>query len=109
MRFVVADTCSVCTWFFFVFVFYCLLHFVCRHVCNLVPTWEVGKQNEQLKSFPVTKGAYIFNLLSFTYCLNDSCNFNESLSANDTATTIPMLKTRLAALDACLMLVASLI
>lgn len=70
---------------------------------------RVGKQRQQLKSFTDTRSPYIFNLLGFTYCLNDSCNFNESLSATDTATIIPALQIVLAALAACLMLVASFI
>lgn len=71
---------------------------------------DVAKQTEQLKSVTGTRRSpYIFNLLGFTHCLNDSCNFNESLSATDTAAIIPALQIVLAALAACLVLVASFI
>ena len=46
-------------------------------------------QREQRKSCPSrTKGTYIFNLLNFTYSLNGSCIFNDSLSPTDMATVI---------------------
>lgn len=95
-----ASSVHACIW---------LLRFVEQRVCNLVPTWRVGKQKERLESFTDTRSPYIFNLLGFTYCLNDSCNFNESLSATETATIIPALQIVLAALAGCLMLVASFI
>lgn len=53
----------------------------CFAAC-LQPRPHRGKlENRTSSSSPSwsRRPAYIFNLLSFTYCLNDSCNFNESL------------------------------
>lgn len=76
--------------------------FVWARVLNLVSTSQLQKQKEQLKP-SWTPGAYIFNLLNFTYCLNGSCNFNDSLSPTDTATIIlaPRLCCLHWLLDAC--------
>lgn len=87
-------------------------HLVCSSVGTEqqhVSTLRVGKQQELLEPFAGTRSPYIFHFLSFTYCLNDSCNFNESLSATDTATIIPARKIVLPARAAWPMLVASFI
>lgn len=75
------------------------------HVLTLVSTPQIGrlrccaerKEGEALALMD-TQVTYIFNLLNFTYCLNGSCIFNDSLSPTDTANHYPGIAIVLLAL-----------
>lgn len=56
---------------------YCIAY-LCAFTKSL-PSLSLRAGDAKMQPFGSwTRGTYIFNLLNFTYCLNDSCIFNES-------------------------------
>lgn len=56
---------------------YCIAY-LCAFT-KLLPSLLLRAGDAKMQPFSSwTRGTYIFNLLNFTYCLNDSCIFNES-------------------------------
>lgn len=73
---------------------YVQMHFVLCMCCprswlHKFPAVIVAQRTQKEKPYPSwTQGTYIFNLLNFTYCINGSWIFNDSLSPTDTAAII---------------------